>query len=174
MKSMTVKTVALSALVAGLVASAPSFAVEAARSTMESKMSVPATCRVTAADNVDYGAYTGVRVRKTMVVTTRCNKFGPSQLISIRFDCGKNGTVSGNTCIRRMKNTNEQFANNFLEYKLYNDSSYSIELLAAGRNINYNNTSSPTAQTFYPELVANQFSAAYGSYSDDVTITVAF
>lgn len=172
---MNMKTLLSSSLIAiGLAAATPSFAVEAARNTMESKMSVPATCRVTAVDNVDYGTYSGTRIRKNMMVTTRCNKFSGSQLLSIRIDCGKNGIVSGNNCTRRMKNTNEKFDTNFLEYKIFNDSSYSIELLAAGRSINYNNTSSATAQTFYPELVANQFTAAYGNYADDVTVTVAF
>lgn len=173
---MNMKALLSSGLViAGLAAAAPSFAVEAARNTMESKMSVPQTCRVTANQDVDYGAYTGTRVRKTMTVSARCNKFESAQVISFRFDCGKNGAVAGTVCSRNMKNTNESITeNNLLQYKIFNDSSYTAELPNTGRNIAYNGAGSVTTQTFYPELLASQFTSVYGSYADDVTITIAF
>ncbi len=173
---MNIKTLLSSGLVViGLTATAPGFAVEAARNTMESKMSVPQTCRVTANQDVDYGAYTGTRVRKTMTVSARCNKFQSTQNIAIRLDCGKNGEVSGNVCLRNMKNTNTSLtANNLLQYKIFNDSGYATELVNAGRTISYNLAGTVTTQTFYPELPASQFTSVYGSYADDVTITIAF
>lgn len=173
---MNMKTFLSSSLVVvGLAASAPSFAVEAARNTMESKMSVPQTCRVTANQDVDYGAYTGTRVRKTMTVSARCNKFQSTQTIAFRFDCGKNGEVSGTVCTRNMKNTSESVTeNNLLQYKIFNDTGYVTELPNTGRTISYNGAGAVTTQTFYPELLASQFTSVYGSYADDVTITIAF
>ena len=164
-----------SLVVVGLAASAPSFAVEAARNTMESKMSVPQTCRVTANQDVDYGAYTGTRVRKTMTVSARCNKFQSAQIIAFRLDCGKNGAVSETVCARNMKNTNTSLIeNNLLQYKIYTGSAYTTELPNAGYTVSYNSAGTVTTQTLYTELLANQFTSVYGSYADDVTITIAF
>lgn len=173
---MNMKTLlASSAVILGMAASAPSFAVDAARNSMETKMSIPQTCRVTANQDVDYGAYTGARVRKTMTVSARCNKFQVSQTIYLRLDCGKNGAVSGTVCTRNMKHTDQNITqNNLLQYKIYSDSGYAAELLNVGRNISYNSPGTVTTQTFYPELPASQFTSVYGSYADDVTITVAF
>lgn len=159
---------------ASIAASGSSQAVEAARNTMESKMSVPQTCRVTSVQDVDFGAYTGARVRKTMVVGFRCNKAATYTSMSIRMDCGKNGVLTSGVCSRKMKNTNENFATNFLEYEVYKDSGYVEKMNSTGQAYNYNLPGTIYTHTFYNQVPANQFTAAYGSYADDVTVTVAF
>lgn len=163
-----------SALILGVAASAPSFAVEAARNTMESKMSVPQTCRLTSVQDVDFGAYTGARLRKTMVVSFRCNKAATFTSMAIKMDCGKNGVLNAGVCSRKMKNTNEAFATNFLQYDIFKDSGYAQKIDAAGQAYNYNLAGAVYTHTFYNEVPASQFTSAYGSYADDVTVTVTF
>ena len=163
-----------SALILGVAASAPSFAVEAARNTMESKMSIPQTCRLTSVQNVDFGAYTGARLRKTMVVGFRCNKTATYTSMSIQIDCGKNGVLNAGVCTRKMKNTNEAFATSFLQYDIFKDTGYTQKMDDRGQRYNYNLPGSEYTHTFYNEVPASQFTSAYGSYADDVTVTVAF
>lgn len=158
----------------GLAASGSSEAVEAARGSMESKLSVPQTCRITSVQDVDFGAYTGVRVRKTMVVGFRCNKVTPYIGMAIKMDCGKNGEEVSGVCARKMKNTNENFASSFLDYEIYSDSGYVTKLNAEGQKYNYNLPGTIYTHTFYNQVPASQFTAAYGSYADDVTVTVTF
>ena len=161
-------------VVAGISVSAPSFAVEAARNTMESKMSIPQTCRITSVQDVDFGAYTGARLRKTMAVGFRCNKSTTLLVMAIKMDCGKNGVLNAGVCTRKMKNTNEAFATNFLEYEVYKDSSYSQKLDTTGQVYSYTLAGAVSTHTFYNQLPASQFTSAYGSYADDVTVTVTF
>lgn len=149
-------------------------AVEAARNTIESKLSVPQTCRVTSVQDVDFGAYTGVQVRKSMVVGFRCNKVTPFISTAIRMDCGKNGSEFSGVCARKMKNTNEKFASGFLDYEIFTDSGYVTKLNSEGQKYNYNLPGTIYTHTFYNQVPANQFTAAYGSYADDVTLTVTF
>lgn len=155
-------------------AAAPSFAVEAARNTLESKMAVPQTCRVTSVQDVDFGAYTGARVRKTMAVGFRCNKVIQSISMAIKMDCGKNGTLVSGVCARKMKNTNEAFADSYLDYEIYTDTGYTSKINSDGQQYSYNQPGSVFTHTFYNQLPANQFTSAYGSYADDVTVTVTF
>lgn len=159
---------------AGLAASGSSEAVEAARGSMESKLSVPQTCRVTSVQDVDFGAYTGARVRKTMVVGFRCNKVTPFISMAIKMDCGKSGSEASGVCARKMKNTNENFASSFLDYEIYTDSGYASKLNSEGQKYNYNFPGTIYTHTFYNQVPANQYTAAYGNYADDVTVTIAF
>lgn len=161
-------------IVASIAASGSSEAVEAARNTMESKMSVPQTCRVTSVQDVDFGVYTGAQVRKTMVVGFRCNKVTPYIAMAIKMDCGKNGSEVSGVCARKMKNTNENFSSSVLNYEIYTDSGYASKLNSDGQKYNYNLPGSVYTHTFYNQVPASQFTAAYGSYADDVTVTVAF
>ncbi len=161
-------------IIASIAASGSSEAVEAARNTMESKLSVPQTCRVTSVQDVDFGAYTGARLRKTMIVGFRCNKVTPYISMAIKMDCGKNGSESAGVCARKMKNTNENFASSFLDYEIYTDSGYVSKLNTEGQKYNYNLPGTIYTHTFYNQVPASQFTAAYGSYADDVTVTVTF
>lgn len=175
-KHRTIKAVVFSTLVTAiaLTTSASAFAVEAARSTMESKLSVPQTCRVTSVQDVDFGVYTGAQVRKTMVVGFRCNKVTPYIAMAIKMDCGKNGSEVSGVCARKMKNTNENFSSSVLNYEIYTDSGYASKLNSDGQKYNYNLPGSVYTHTFYNQVPASQFTAAYGSYADDVTVTIAF
>lgn len=171
-----VKTIAWGAMLSAMMvaASPAAFAVEAARSTMDSKMSVPQTCRVTSVQDVDYAAYSGAQVRKSLAVNFRCNKVTPYISMAIKMDCGKNGTIDSGVCARRMKNTNEALANHFLNYDIFVDSGYATKLNSDGQKYNYNLPGTVYTHTFYTQLTAGQYTSAYGSYADDVTVTIAF
>lgn len=159
-------------VVAGMSVSAPSFAVEAARNTMESKMSVPQTCRLTSVDDVDFGVYSGNRIRKTMTVGFRCNKSATTTTVTLRMDCGKNGVLNAGVCSRKMQNTNQSFATNFLQYEIFKDTSYTQKMNE--QMFSYILPGTVYTHIFYNEIPASQFNSAYGSYADDVTLTVAF
>lgn len=139
---------------------------------LNASLDVSDSCRIISIADVSFGTYTGTTINKTLPVTFQCTKKASS--VVVKLDCGKNGYNNSGVCVRSMKNTNQDLtANNLLNYKVFSNSGYTTELTNS-----FVATSSRTGTnqtvTFYPSLISSQYTAVYGNYSDDVTITAVF
>lgn len=137
--------------------------------TATAQFSVTATdvpgCGVAATD-LDFGAYTGIVINSTSIITLICSP-------STKYDVGLNeGTASGATTTSRSM-TGPRGA--LLGYKLFQDSS---------RSLNWGNTpgvdtvsghGNGNAKTFlvYGQLPGGQ-GAPSGAYVDTITVTITF
>ena len=173
----TFKKLTFSALSLGLLfcaTSSPVYA-QSQNSNLDVSMSVDFQCAIRTVGDVVFANYTGGALSQAAVVQWQCTKkLNESQTITIKFNCGANGNDAGLNCVSKMKNKNPDFADSYLDYKIYSNSGYTTEWPAAGRALSYNGNGTATNTSVYVRIPAGQYNAKFGEYEDTLTTSIIF
>ena len=153
------------AALAAIVGAAPMARAGSASSSFNVTATVQPSCAVSAT-NVAFGNYSATQVDATGTISVACTNLA---LYTVQLDTGTGSGASVAT--RRMTGPSSQT----LDYTLYQDSA---RLLLWGSTIGVNapggtGTGSTQTLTVYGRIPAGQYPGA-GSYSDTVTVTVAY
>ena len=145
------------------VALAPSANAQSTTGTMTVSTTVASSCAVSNVSNVSFGTFAGQSVPQTDTTGSFDVTCTTGTAYSIALDRGVN--VSGTT--RRMK----AGTSNYLSYELYSDSGRTSIWSTAISG--FTGTNSAQSRQVYARL-SSQSAPAPGTYTDTVTITVAF
>ena len=141
---------------------------------LDVRMGVDLQCSVRSVTDVNFANYTGAASALPAQVLWQCTKTGQTQTVTVKIDCGLNGAVSGTSCANKMKNQDPGFPSSYLNYRLCIDTNCATPYPAAGRIVNYNSTGNAVSANFFVQVLANQYGATYGDYSDTITTSVIF
>ena len=173
----TLKKLTFSALSLGLLVCATSSPVyaQSQNANLNVSMNVDFQCAIRTVSDVAFANYAGSTLSQTAVVQWQCTKkLNTSQTITVKFNCGANGNGAGLNCVSKMKNKNPDFADSYLDYKIYSNNGYTTEWPASGLALNYNGNGNATNTSVYVRIPAGQYNAKFGEYEDTLTTSIIF